>query len=116
MFLVGGLGTVRTVVVVISQFVAGICAAAVVSALFPGPMVVATTLGGGANKAQGLFIEMFLTAQLVFVIIMVAAEKHKSTYLAPIAIGITFFLCELIGTLVIFFAILRFPWPLLIGN
>ena len=102
--------------VVISQFVAGICAAAVVSALFPGPMVVATTLGGGANKAQGLFIEMFLTAQLVFVIIMVAAEKHKSTYLAPIAIGITFFLCELIGTLVIFFAILRFSWPLLIGN
>ncbi len=95
----------RTVVVVISQFVAGICAAAVVSALFPGPMVVATTLGGGANTAQGLFIEMFLTAQLVFVIIMVAAEKHKSTYLAPIAIGITFFLCELIGRLAVFFAL-----------
>lgn len=40
---------------------------------------------------------MFLTAQLIFVIIMVAVEKHKSTYLAPVAIGVTFFLCELIG-------------------
>jgi len=116
LFLVGGLGTARTIVVVISQFVAGICAAAVVSALFPGPMTVATTLGGGANKAQGLFIEMFLTAQLVFVIIMVAAEKHKSTYLAPIAIGITFFLCELIGMLTVCFALLGFSCWLLTRN
>ncbi len=100
----------RTVVVIISQFVAGICAAAVVSALFPGPMAVATTLGGGTSIAQGLFIEMFLTAQLVFVIIMVAAEKHKSTYLAPIAIGITFFLCQLSGMLAILSALLRFRY------
>ncbi|KAH6855483.1 aquaporin-like protein [Chaetomium sp. MPI-CAGE-AT-0009] len=107
LFLVGGpsvirLGVVghsviRLVVVVIAQFLGGIVAAAVVSALFPGPLTVTTTLGGGANIAQGLFIEMFLTAQLVFVIIMLAAEKHKSTFLAPIGIGITFFLAELVG-------------------
>lgn len=97
LFLVGGLSLVRLVVVVIAQFLGGIAAAAVVSALLPGPMTVATTLGGGANIAQGLFIEMFLTAQLVFVIIMLAAEKHKSTFLAPIGIGITFFLAELVG-------------------
>lgn len=99
LFLVGGLSPVRLVVVVIAQFLGGLAAAGVVSALFPGPMIVATTLGGGANIAQGLFIEMFLTAQLVFVIIMVAVEKHKATFLAPIAIGIVFFLAELIGML-----------------
>lgn len=99
LFLVGGLSGVRLLVVVIAQFVAGIAAAGVVSALFPGPMVVATTLGGGASISQGLFIEMFLTAQLVFVIIMLAAEKHKSTYLAPVGIGITFFLAQLSGML-----------------
>jgi glycerol uptake facilitator-like aquaporin len=97
LFLVGGLSAVRLMIVVIAQFVGGIAAAAVVSALFPGPMAVATTLGGGANVPQGLFIEMFLTAQLVFVIIMVAVEKHKATYLAPIAIGLAFFLAELVG-------------------
>ncbi|KAK3290234.1 aquaporin-like protein [Chaetomium fimeti] len=97
LFLVGGLSVIRLIVVVIAQFLGGIAAAAVVSALFPGPLTVTTTLGGGANIAQGLFIEMFLTAQLVFVIIMLAAEKHKSTFLAPIGIGITFFLAELVG-------------------
>jgi Glycerol uptake facilitator and related permeases (Major Intrinsic Protein Family) len=99
LFLVGGLGAVRSIVVIIAQFLGGIAAAGVVSALFPGPMKVNTTLGGGANTAQGLFIEMFLTAELVFVVIMLASEKHKSTFLAPVGIGITFFLCELIGML-----------------
>ncbi|KXX80324.1 Aquaporin-2 [Madurella mycetomatis] len=97
LYLVGGLPVIRSIVVVVAQIVGGIAAAGVVSALFPGPMGVETTLGGGANVAQGLFIEMFLTAQLVFVIIMVAVEKHKSTYLAPLAIGIAFFMAELVG-------------------
>jgi aquaporin rerated protein, other eukaryote len=97
LFLVGGLPGIRSLLIVISQIIAGICAAAVVSALFPGPLNVATTLGGGANTAQGLFIEMFLTAQLVFVVIMLAVVKHKSTYLAPVGIGLTFFLTELCG-------------------
>lgn len=87
----------RSVLIVIAQILGGLCAAAVVSALFPGPLNVATTLGGGTNTAQGLFIEMFLTAQLVFVIIMLAVVKHKSTFLAPIGIGLTFFLTELCG-------------------
>lgn len=76
-------------------------------------MAVATTLGGEASISQGLFIEMFLTAQLVFVIIMLAAEKHKSTFLAPIGIGITFFLAELVGLLPLDFAIC---WGLLTHN
>lgn len=67
------------------------------SALFPSALNVDTVLGGGTTTAQGLFIEMFLTAQFVFVILMLAVEKHRSTYLAPIPIGATFFLAELVG-------------------
>ncbi|KAL2269278.1 hypothetical protein VTJ83DRAFT_1462 [Remersonia thermophila] len=97
LLLVGGLPPIRFLLVVIAQFLGGLAAAGVVSALFPGPMTVMTTLGGGASVSQGLFIEMFLTAELVFVIIMLAVEKHKATYLAPVGIGISFFLAELIG-------------------
>jgi len=40
---------------------------------------------------------MFLTAELVFVIIMLAAERHRSTHMAPLGIGIAFFVTELVG-------------------
>ena len=72
-------------------------AAAVVYVLFPGPLAVTTTLSGNTNKAQGVFIEMFLTAQLVFTIFMLAAEKHKGTFIAPVGIGLSLFIAELAG-------------------
>lgn len=59
-------------------------ASALVQCMFPGGLNVQTTLGGGTTIAQGLFIEMFLTAQLVFTIFMLAAEKHKGTFIAPV--------------------------------
>ena len=40
---------------------------------------------------------MFLTAELMFTIFMLAAEKHKGTFLAPIGIGLSLFVCELAG-------------------
>ena len=43
----------------------------------------------------GLFLEMFLTSQLVLVVFMLAVEKHKSTFLAPIGIGFTLFIEKL---------------------
>jgi aquaporin related protein len=95
--LVGGMPVLRGVLVFISQLLGGISAAAVVSALFPGPLNVGTRLGGGTSISQGLFIEMFLTAELVFVIAMLAVMKHKSTFLAPVGIGLTFFLTQLCG-------------------
>lgn len=45
----------------------------------------------------GLFIETILTAQLVLTVYMVAVEKHKSTFLAPLAIGLTLFTAHLAG-------------------
>jgi aquaporin rerated protein, other eukaryote len=38
---------------------------------------------------------MFMTAQLVFVVLMLGVEKQRSTYLAPVAVGLTLFMCEL---------------------
>ncbi|KAJ5163844.1 uncharacterized protein N7500_005674 [Penicillium coprophilum] len=95
--LTGGMSPIRGLCVFPAQLVAGIAAAGVTSALFPGPLNCETRLGGGASISQGLFIEMFLTTQLVFVIIMLAVVKHKSTYLAPVGIGLAFFVAEMIG-------------------
>ena len=51
----------------------------------------------GQIDHAGVFIEMFLTAQLVFVILMLAVEKQKSTFLAPVAIGLTVIVDQLVG-------------------
>lgn len=87
----------RALIVFIAQLCGAMAAAGVVSALFPGRMAVSTTLGGGTSIAQGVFIEMFLTALLIFAILMLAAEKHKGTFLAPIGIGLALFIAELAG-------------------
>nr|XP_001400871.2 MIP aquaporin [Aspergillus niger CBS 513.88] len=95
--LVGGLSPIRGVILFGVQLIAGIASAGVVGALFPGDLNVGTRLGGGASISQGLFIEVFLTAQLVFIIIMLAVVKHKSTFLAPVGIGLVFFVTEMVG-------------------
>lgn len=88
---------IRGLLIALAQLIAGIAAAGVVSALFPGPLNCSTRLGGGTSIVQGLFIEMFLTAQLVFVVIMLAVVKNKCAYLAPVGIGLSFFTTQLIG-------------------
>lgn len=87
----------RGFVVFVAQLLAAIVAAAVVGGLFPGDLLVFTRLGPTTSITRGLFIEMFLTAELVFTVFMLAVEKNKSTFLAPIGIGLSFFVCELAG-------------------
>lgn len=94
---IGAVPFSRGLFVFIAQMLGAMAASGVVAALFAGPLAVTTTLGGGTSKSQGLFIEMFLTAVLVFTIIMLAAEKHKATFVAPIGIGLALFVCELAG-------------------
>ena len=89
------MSTLRSILVIPAQLIAGVAAAGAVPAMYPGPMDVDTVLGRGTSITRGLFIEVFLTAQLVFVILMLAVEKQRSTYLAPLGIGIAFFLTEL---------------------
>ncbi|KAF1935809.1 aquaporin [Clathrospora elynae] len=97
MCLIGALPWIRGGLLFITQVLGGITAAALVSCMFPGELNVRTTLGGGTTITQGLFIEMFLTAQLVFTIFMLAAEKHKGTFIAPVGIGLALFVAELTG-------------------
>ena len=97
MALIGAVDWFRAGLVFLSQLLGAMTSAAVVSALFPGPLNVKTTLGGGTSIVRGLFIEMFLTFLLVFTIFMLAAEKHKGTFIAPVGIGCALFIAELAG-------------------
>lgn len=65
--------------------------------MFQGDLNVSTTLGGGTTIAQAVIIEMILTAQLVFTIFMLAAEKHAGNFIAPVGIGLSLFVAELTG-------------------
>ena len=93
----GAMPWTRAACLFVPQMLAGIVAAALVSAMFPGPLIVDTTLGNGTSIAQGLFIEMFLTALLMITILMLAVEKSKTTFLAPMGIGLALFVAHLTG-------------------
>ncbi|GAB7354561.1 hypothetical protein MBLNU459_g5015t1 [Dothideomycetes sp. NU459] len=97
MWMIGALPVVRAILLFVTQILGGMAAAAIVGCLFPGPLDVNTVLSGGTSVVQGLFIEVFLTTQLVFTIFMLAAEKHKATFIAPVGIGLSMFVAELIG-------------------
>ncbi|KAI5809244.1 aquaporin-like protein [Pyronema omphalodes] len=96
-YLVGNLSFYKAFTIFTAQMLGGITASAIVSALLPVPLSVGTTLSPDTNKAQGLFIEAFITFELVFTVFMLAAEKHRATFLAPIGIGIIFFVIELVS-------------------
>ncbi|KAF2152161.1 aquaporin [Myriangium duriaei CBS 260.36] len=89
---------VRGLLFLPAQILAGIVAAALIECMTPGSIATTqTTLAPGMSIAQGVFFEMFLTAILVFTVLMLAAEKSKDTYIAPIGIGITLFIVEIAG-------------------
>ncbi|KAK8131648.1 hypothetical protein PG984_008086 [Apiospora sp. TS-2023a] len=87
----------RAIVLFLSQIVGSITASALVLALFPTQFNVRTTLSEGTSLPQGVFIEAIMTAELVFTILMLAKEKHKSTFIAPVGIGLALFVAELVG-------------------
>ncbi|KAK1828878.1 aquaporin-1 [Podospora conica] len=81
------------------QLIASLCAGGLVSAMFPVSIAEANSvLGGGTTIPQGLFMEMFFTSLLTFVVLMLAAEKSKDTFLAPIGIGLALFVAMIAGT------------------
>ncbi|KAK9474552.1 aquaporin-2 [Dipodascopsis tothii] len=97
LFLIGAISAVRCALLCVTQVIAGMCAAAVVSVLTPGPVLFSNALGNGVSRSRGLFIEMFLTAMLVITVLMLAAEKHRATYMAPLGIGFSIFIGHLVG-------------------
>lgn len=97
MMLVKAVSPVRAAWLLLGQLGGGIAASALVMVLFPAGFNVRTTLGSGASLVQGIFIEAMLTAELVFTIFMLAKEKHRATFMAPIGIGLALFIAELVG-------------------
>lgn len=87
----------KCIILTIVQFAAGIAAAGLVSGLLPGDVSARTTLGPTTSTVQGFFLEFFLTCQLIFTVLMLAAEKHKGTFLAPVGIGLALFITQLLG-------------------
>jgi aquaporin rerated protein, other eukaryote len=76
MVLAGTLPVKRALFLFPAQIFGGIVAAALVSCMFPGDIsAVNTTLAPGVSITQGLFIEAFLTAELVFTILVWTASR-----------------------------------------
>ncbi|KAG8844571.1 Aquaporin-4 [Tulasnella sp. 330] len=95
LLLIGAIGPVRWALCCVAQLLGAIAASSVLVALLPGPLASNTAPGDGVNDAQAVFVEMFITAALVLSVLMLAAEKHRSTPFAPIGIGLTLFACHL---------------------
>lgn len=88
---------VRGLLLVAAQVLGAILASFLAKVMFPAHTDVRTTLSGDTSAAQGVFIETLLTAELVFTILMLAVEKHRATFLAPVGIGFTLFVIEIAG-------------------
>lgn len=99
--MIGAIGIIRAILLFLTQIVGGIVAAAVVQGLFTGELAVGTDLSSTTTTAQGVLIEMILTLQLVFTIFMLAAEKHTGNFIAPVGIGLSLFIAELTGMIII---------------
>ncbi|KAK8016420.1 aquaporin-like protein [Apiospora rasikravindrae] len=97
MLLIRATGPIRALLIVAGQMSGSIAASAVIRGLLPNGTAAGTELAAGTSVTQGLFIEMFLTAQVVFAIFMLAAEKHRATYVAPVGIGLAVFICVMMG-------------------
>ncbi|CAD0112570.1 unnamed protein product [Aureobasidium uvarum] len=94
----GGLFNPAGLVLFPAQILGSIVAAALVSCMIPGDIsATRTVLAPGMSEVQGVFFEMFLTSFLVFTVLMLAAEKSKTTFLAPLGIGLALFVAELAG-------------------
>ncbi|KAI5238424.1 hypothetical protein E4T42_08976 [Aureobasidium subglaciale] len=95
LWLTGVLTTVRAIALFGAQLLGGIIGAALVLALTPagsgGVDVVNTTVSAQISYQQAFFLEFLGTSFLVFSVLMLAVEKHRATYLAPVGIGLTLF-------------------------
>lgn len=58
MMLIGSTTYVRGAMIIVAQILGGISSAAVISAIFPGPLNVRTTLSSDTSTVRGLFIEV----------------------------------------------------------
>lgn len=94
MCLIGAVEWFRGLLLTVAQILGAVAAAGVVKITFPGTYTIQTKLSHQTSVTQGLFIEMFLTAELMLAIYMLAVEKHGGNVTAPIIIGLAIFVTE----------------------
>lgn len=58
-----------------------------------------STLNEEITTVQGMFIELFLTAQLMLAVLIAATDKKRPDNAAPIYIGLSLFIGVIAGTL-----------------
>ncbi|KAF2117937.1 aquaporin-like protein [Lophiotrema nucula] len=92
LLLLSKISPIRAVHAAIAQILAGMCAAFAISALLPGTLPSATKLDPTMSIARGLFLELFLTAQLVLAILMIPNSLGK-----PAMVGLALFVAEVCG-------------------
>ncbi|KWU42127.1 aquaporin-like protein, partial [Rhodotorula sp. JG-1b] len=95
MLLVGALSPLRAAILAFVQLLGGIVGTALLDALTPGTLNVRTTLAPGMSVSRGLFLEATMTALLMLAILLLAAEKSRVTYQAPLPIGLALFISQL---------------------
>jgi aquaporin related protein len=114
LLLAGCIGPMRFILYCVAQLTGAIAAAGIVLALTPGRLsykyvsrtvipnshrsnlplqpigltfiLLSPVPAPNINLAQGVFIEMFITAALCLAVLMLAAEKHSSTPFAPVCV------------------------------
>ncbi|KAK2614657.1 hypothetical protein N8I77_001463 [Diaporthe amygdali] len=97
LWLSGAFNWVRLVCVIPVQFLGGITAAGLVAGILPGPLKAENSVGEGISIGGGFLMEMFLTAELMITILMLAVEKSRTTFMAPLAIGVALTIIHLVG-------------------
>lgn len=79
----------------IAQILGGMAAGGAASAMTPGKVRFANTLGLGCSRSRGLFLEMFGTTILCFTVLMTAIESRDGSFMAALPIGISLFIGHL---------------------
>ncbi|GAA5868368.1 hypothetical protein JCM3774_003269 [Rhodotorula dairenensis] len=95
MFLIGALSPLRAAILTFVQILGGITGAAIIDALTPGTLNARTKLTPGMSISRGLFLEAAMTALLMLVILLLAADKNAASFMAPLPIGLALFVAEL---------------------
>lgn len=96
LMLFGFIPFIRGLWLIVAQFSGGIIAAALVQVmLYPIPLGANTNLLPILTPVRGLFIEAIVTTMLILTVFMLAAEKSRATFLAPIGIGLALFVSQL---------------------
>lgn len=97
LWLAGAFNWARLVCVIVAQCLGAIAAAGIVSAILPGPLQAENSMGAGVTIVQGLITELVLTSLLMMTILMLAVEKSRVSFMAPLIIGLSVLVIHLVG-------------------